>query len=43
MVCTVVELCESGDLATQLRIRGQGGQLFAEEHLQVRWCGLNLR
>ncbi|KAG2493233.1 hypothetical protein HYH03_008649 [Edaphochlamys debaryana] len=35
-LCLLVELCESGDLFTQLRLRGQGpaGVHFSEEHLQ---------
>eukprot|EP00197_Chlamydomonas_leiostraca_P007982 CAMPEP_0202864508 /NCGR_PEP_ID=MMETSP1391-20130828/4721_1 /ASSEMBLY_ACC=CAM_ASM_000867 /TAXON_ID=1034604 /ORGANISM="Chlamydomonas leiostraca, Strain SAG 11-49" /LENGTH=739 /DNA_ID=CAMNT_0049544255 /DNA_START=99 /DNA_END=2318 /DNA_ORIENTATION=- len=33
VVCIVVELCESGDLATQLKLRVNNQQMFLEEHL----------
>ena len=36
VVCTVVALCESGDLATQIRLRTQGStpQYFPQPHLE---------
>ncbi|GLC62785.1 hypothetical protein PLESTB_001939300 [Pleodorina starrii] len=33
-LCLLVELCESGDLFTQLRLRHPGSVHFSEEHLQ---------
>ncbi|GFR46043.1 hypothetical protein Agub_g7512 [Astrephomene gubernaculifera] len=33
-LCLLVELCESGDLFTQLRLRHPGNMHFSEEHLQ---------
>ncbi|KAG2454506.1 hypothetical protein HYH02_000353 [Chlamydomonas schloesseri] len=33
-LCLLVELCESGDLFTQIKLRAQSGVHFSEEHLQ---------